>query len=118
MDKGADNRKHKRIRRRFTLRVASDDPRRGQTWSLVTAHNLSAGGVTFDCDQPFQMDQTLICKFQFMDRAIECKAKVVRFKGQPLASLVELAVAFVGLSDDDRSYIAHYGERFGDSRYS
>ena len=108
-----NNRKHKRIRRPFTLRVAGDDPLR-QTWSLVTSRDLSAGGVTFSCDQPFQVGQILLCKFQFMERTINCKAKVVRFKGNFGSSLVELAVTFEELSDDDRAYIANYGEHFGE----
>ena len=108
MHPGGEKRKHKRIGRNFTLRVAFGNKGPWPTWSLVTAHDLSAGGVTFMCEQPFQVGDLLFLNIQFMSREIECWGKVIRSTYKPGKTLVELAVRFKGLSARNREYIAHF----------
>ena len=105
-----EKRRHKRIGRSFTLRVAYGDKGPWPTWSLVTAQDLSAGGVTFMCDQPFQKGDHLFFNIQFMGRVIECRGRVVRAVSKPGQMLVVLAAVFEGLSETDREYITHFSQ--------
>ena len=90
------------------LRVAFRDKGPWPPWSLVTAHDLSAGGVKFTCEQPFQKGERLVLSVQFMEHEIECEGTVTRAAIRRGTKMVDLAVRFEGLSETDKEYITRY----------
>ena len=108
-DDTTDNkREFARIVRRFVLRVAVDDGNLWPKWSLVTTHNLSAGGALFIFDQPVKEGQGLHCRLHFVEREVECKARVIRCTHGFQKPLVEVAVAFEWATESDRVFVADF----------
>ncbi len=105
---GPEQRTSKRISRKFILRVAIDDGNPWPRWSLVTTHNISATGVSFTFDQAAKSGDILLLKIHFVDRVIDCKAKVSRISPGFQKPLVQLAATYMDLGDVDAKFIESF----------
>jgi hypothetical protein len=111
----SDKRGQKRIARAFVMRVAVDDGNPWPKWSLVTTGNVSAGGALFVFDQPVKKGQLLYCKLHFLDRLIDCRARVARLTPGFQKPLLELAVIFEWESEKDRLYLEEFSKNLPSS---
>ena len=107
----ADKRAFDRIQRKFVLRVSADDSP-WPLWSMVTTHNLSAGGAQFTIDQKLKVGQPLLIKLHFVDREIDCKGKVSRIADGFQNPLMNLAVTFEWGSEIDREYVEQFVKHY------
>ena len=107
-----NKRAHQRIIRQFIMRVRSDFKSIIPVWSLVTAHDLSAGGALFTMDQQVQLKDPLLIKIHFLDRVIECKAKVARITPGFQKPLIQVGVLFEGIPEKDREFIEQFCSTF------
>lgn len=110
MEPKKDKRQFSRIQRAFLMRIAVDDGNPWPNWSLVSTHNLSAGGALFTFDQKVQAGQSLLCKLHFLDHEIDCRARVIRFEPGYQPPLVHLAVLFEGLTDQQKALVERMGK--------
>jgi hypothetical protein len=108
-----DKREFQRLGRRFVMRVALNDGNPWPRWSLVTTHNLSAGGASFTFDQSAKEGDSLVCMLHFVDRVIECKAKVIRLEEGTQKPLLRIAVTFEGVSKENQEFIEDYTRSLG-----
>lgn len=101
---GSEQRRAKRINRRFVLRVAvfSKEP---LAWSHVMIRNLSSSGIYFAYERPIQVGQMLVFKVDFPDRIIECLGMVVRVESGPGGLFSNVAAKFQGMGEAERDYI-------------
>ena len=111
-----DQRSSKRIARTFVMRVAVDDGNPWPRWSLVTTHDLSAGGALFTVDQPLKKGQFLVCSIHFVNRQIECRAKVTRLSEVYQKPLFQAGIAFVWADEKDRLYIEDFTKQYLERR--
>ena len=100
-----NKRAHSRVVRQFIMRVRSDFKSIIPVWSLVTAHDLSAGGALFTMDQQVQQKDPLLIKIHFLDRVIECKARVARITPGFQKPLIQVGVLFEEMPEKDREFI-------------
>jgi hypothetical protein len=108
LEEKIDKRSFKRIQRKFIMRVAVDDGNPWPRWSLVTTHNLSAGGALFTFDQPVKEGERLRFKLHFLDREIDCSGSVIRFEPGSQKPLVHMAVSFDWKNEKDREFIEEF----------
>jgi hypothetical protein len=102
-----DNRKDKRIQRRFILRVAVFF-QKPLVWSYVTIRNLSAGGILFAYDRSVAVGSLLVFRIDFPDRVIECMGKVVRVERGPQGVFSNVAANFQGMDQTEKDYITGF----------
>ena len=103
-----NKRAHKRITRQFIMRVRADLKSVVPVWSLVTTHNLSAGGALFTMDQPVQMKEQLAVKIHFLDRVIDCYGRVARLTPGFQRPLVQVGILFEQMQDKDKEFIEQF----------
>ena len=116
MTSSADKRAHRRVARQFVMRVRADLKSIVPVWSLVTTHNLSAGGVLFTTDQPAHLHEPVIVKIHFLDRIIECRARVARLTPGYQKPLLQIAAEFEDMPAKDREFIAHFCSTYRPSK--
>lgn len=109
-DTPQDNRRSKRIDRKFVLRVTPADGNPRPVWSLVTTQDFSVGGTVFLYDRPVREGDILSCKLQFADKQMQCKAHVIRFTGRN--TMWQVAVAFDWESEKDRQAIEELAKNY------
>ena len=107
-----DKRSSRRIGRTFVMRVAVDDGNPWPRWSLVTTHDFSVGGALFTVEQPLKKGQTLLCKIHFVNRQIDCKAKVIRLSEAFRKPLYQAAIAFEWANEKDRGYVEDFAKHY------
>ncbi len=108
-----DKRAFKRIRRQFVIRVGVADPKNGAPiWSMVSTHNFSAGGALFTLDQSVEEGEQLLIKIHFLERVIDCKARVVHFDLGFQKPLINVGIVFEALQDTDREFIEYFCDHF------
>ena len=94
------------------MRVAVDDGNPWPRWSLVTTHDFSAGGALFTVEQPLKKGQHLVCKIHFVNREIDCKAKVIRMSEAFRKPLFQAAIAFEWADEKDRHYVEDFAKQY------
>lgn len=115
-DEKIDERAFGRIHRSFIMRVAVDDGGPWPRWSLVTTHNLSAGGALFTFDQPVKVGDRLSINIHFLDYEIDCKGRVIRFEPAYREPLCHLAVLFEGLGTVEKEAIQKVSAQVNERR--
>ncbi len=103
-----NKRAHKRVARQFIMRVRTDLKSLIPVWSLVTAIDLSAGGALFTIDQPVHPKEHMAIKLHFLDRVIDCKARVARMTPGYQRPLVQVAVIFEEMQPKDKAFIEDF----------
>ena len=103
-----DNRAFKRVTRQFVMRVRADLKSIVPVWSLVTTQDLSAGGALFTMDQNVHLKEQLMIKIHFLDRVIECKARVVRLTPGFQRPLLQVGVLFEDMPEKDKEFIVNF----------
>ena len=103
-----NKRAHKRIQRQFIMRVRADLKSIVPVWSLVTTHDLSAGGALFTMDQPAHLKEPMAIKVHFLDRVIDCRAVVARITPGFQKPLVQVGVIFESMQEKDREFIEQF----------
>ena len=103
-----NKRAHKRVIRQFIMRVRADLKSIVPTWSLVTSQDLSAGGALFTMDQQVQIKDLMQIKIHFLDRVIECNARVARITPGFQKPLIQVAVVFEAMQPKDKEFIEQF----------
>ena len=111
-DPTADKRTFKRIGRKFIMRISVAQKGHAPVWSLVSTHDLSAGGALFTLDQNVKEGDRLWVKIHFLERVIDCKARVVRFTPGFQKPLVHVGVVFEALEEKDKEFIENFCGHF------
>ena len=107
-DSSENKRAFKRITRQFILRVRADLKCVVPVWSLVTTHDLSAGGALFTMDQAVRLQEDVAIKIHFLDRVIECRGRVVRLTPGFQRPLVQVGVVFENMQQKDKEFVEQF----------
>lgn len=111
-----EKRTHKRIVKRFIVRVGFISAAGGLGWDIVTVHNLSAGGILFSCDRSMAVGARLNFKITLPNSAnlIQSSGKVIRLeKPQGLLLVPSVAAQFTNISSADGELIDQFAELWG-----
>jgi hypothetical protein len=111
-ENSSNKRAFKRIERKFVVRIATNVKSSAPDWSLVITHNFSAGGALFTLDRDVKEGEQLWVKFHFMDRVINCQAKVIRSVPGFREPLVQVGVVFEALRPEDKEFINNFCDQF------
>ncbi|MCK5450722.1 MAG: PilZ domain-containing protein [Candidatus Omnitrophica bacterium] len=116
METVKNKREYKRIQKPFIVRfrVKPEKDLGGffPGWDIVTAQNLSAGGILFNYDQRIELTSKLDLKINFptMRGIIDCSGKVLRMDEIPNSARIRVAVIFADLNPRDKKDIEEYSE--------
>ena len=107
----SDKREHRRLDKKFVLRVAPKGERETITpeWTIVTSKNISAGGVLFTYDRQLHAGTPLTFKIHFPEKTIDCAGTVYRTSPSALQPLVHVAAKLEDLGKVEREFIEQYG---------
>ncbi len=110
---GPDRRKYKRIKQRFIIRFRQAD----NTWQMVTAQNMSAGGVLFNFDNSVDRvdrDAPLNLKvvFPLIKEPVNCLGKTVRIVRPSGSTFFQIAVKFLDIGEEEKSIINKSADDF------
>lgn len=112
----SEKRAHKRIVKRFIVRVGSRLKENKLVWDIVLVHNLSAGGIFFSCDRMMEMGKSLNFRITLPNapNLIRCAGKVIRLEEPQGRFLVpSVAARFTNIKDDDGDLIDQFAELWG-----
>ena len=107
---GPDRRQYKRIRQHFIVRFKKP----GMPWQMVTAQNLSAGGVLFNFNDKLDKDTTIDLKINFplIKEPISCSGITVRADQPSAGPVFKIAVKFLDIVSGEKSTINKSADEF------
>ncbi|MFH1594569.1 MAG: PilZ domain-containing protein [Candidatus Omnitrophota bacterium] len=106
-----EKRAYKRIRRGYMFQYRINPQ---STWDAVVMHDLSAGGMAFNCGKTIENDAILDVKINFpsSNRPIECAGRVVRSRKDAYLPMYHIALSFMDIADDAKNHINKLAEEF------
>ncbi len=121
MSDGSEKRRFKRIKRAFAIRVKPEreglPEGRIEKWDLVTIHNLSAGGLSFNYSERLKTGTILELKIElpFVKEPVSCHAQVTRTEevsfqktGVRKIVLFRIAAEFIEIDLQEKKAIDEY----------
>ena len=105
-----NKRQYPRLNKKVVLQVAPQGGKESvlSHWTLVTAKNISAGGVLFTYDRTLNTGTPLTFTIHFPEKTIRCEGIVHRTSPAEHQPLVNVAARLEGFHDGDREFIERY----------
>jgi hypothetical protein len=104
---GVERRRFKRIERTLNVQVGRFTARADLDWDIVTAYNLSAGGLLFSYDQPVTPATPLRFKIYtpWTEGPMEAQGIVVRSERPDRRRIAKVAVSFTEMDPENFNLI-------------
>ena len=110
---GPERRQWKRVKKPLVLAIHRLADPIEKEWILTTVRDFSIAGISFQVEENFMLDETLILKVTFVRNApaVECKAKVVRMQSIG-DGYHEVGLFFVDQTTADNAWLARAVKMF------
>lgn len=112
--KGAERRRHKRIKKNFITKFKYDEG-----WEMVTARNLGAQGILFNFNKeiPVGSQLEMAINFPTLKDPIRCTAEVLRVDMEPSSPVLKIAGQFMDIAESDKQAVDNAAENFYSNRH-
>ena len=103
----SDRRRHKRLKKPFSLRIQVQFAAAAGPWDMVLVKDISRSGLSFTYDRPLKVGDRLAMKinFGFEPGTIQCMGEVVRAQESGKTKFYDIGVKYVDISESSSELI-------------